>query len=1324
MINVISEKINPLINEINVNDNHHIVIFFDARLNESTIDDTTFIVEGSLSGTLSGERSAKNRIIIFNPDKNFQAGEKITVTLTSGITRSNGDFLENFSFEFIASTNGNNYFHVNNFQPGPGSLTIENPWNLVLGDLNGDNLLDIVTRNGNLGNIVLLNKTNSPATFENSQSLTNNNTIDLALGDLDRDGDLDLVVGNYANPNQIFRNNGDGTFANFQSLSMSQNTTKVALGDVDGDGDLDLFVASDDNLDRIWFNDGDGSFTNYSQISINNGTRDVVLGDVDGNGSLDLVVGNYNNYSQIFFNDGDGNFNVSGQINFQENTTSLALGDLDGDGDLDLVLGNYDSYNQVLFNNGEGYFSNTNVLYYSYYTTDINLGDVDGDGDLDIVAANYSYDGELEENSFAYNVIWFNDGDANFSEDTRLSTSKYSTEIVLGDLDGDRDLDFITNSENTSEQIWLNDLTYIDADILEVKPTENDIQATANTDIDITFSENIEGGESGSSLFVNGSFTGPISGTTSLNGKTLKFNSDENFQPGELVTVTLEENFTISGNTTLDEPHTFQFQVATAPAPGTFFDSGQSLGNLDGEKVALGDVDGDGDLDAIFANDDGYNTIFFNNGLAQFTDSSQRFGYGDENSSLALGDVDGDGDLDIVIGNFEYYTEVFLNNGSGTFVAGASFDSSVDWTTSVGLGDFDGDGDLDLVESDYYIGNLVWFNDGNGNFEESQSLTGEDSMYTNDIAIGDVDGDGDLDIVEGNDEEPNRILLNNGRGIFSDSGQRIGNNSTYSIALGDMDGDGDLDIVEGNDDEPTNIWLNDGNGNFNDRIVVGDEEVDTDDIVLGDLDGDGDLDIIEANHENYVADRIWFNNGNGDFSSSVVQTQSHPQGIALGDLDGDGDLDILEGSEYHTSRVWLNLANPPTVEYTENEAPVFVIPDTSYIAYDIDDVITEAKITIVNNYEASEDVLSIVGNLPSGMSSQFDNSQGVLTLSGSDSLEDYLNALSLVAYENTSEDPSDLIRTLDVAFNDDGDTISIVTRYVDVVPVNDAPEVDNFIPDMTIYEYSYWDDWFSVLYNPETTFSDIDDETLKFSTSRLPQGLSIDPDTGWIWGEVIQPGIFNVDVVAQDSHGAIARETFKLTVINLDYNEADTDAMYGTPYPDEFYAGSRNNSLFTYAERDTLYGEDGDDLLRAGAGNDYLDGGAGNDYLYGDETHDTLLGCDGDDLLRGGMGNDFLDGGTGNDVLYGDEGEDIFVLTSGNGSDIIYEYEQGVDRFGLTDGLTYQDLTISLNGIFTEIRFGSELLASLYRSSGLTGSDFIAVTSFDCFDGEEGGERG
>ena len=148
---------------------------------------------------------------------------------------------------------------------------------------------------------------------------------------------------------------------------------------------------------------------------------------------------------------------------------------------------------------------------------------------------------------------------------------------------------------------------------------------------------------------------------------------------------------------------------------GLFSDSGQSLDSWDSQDVALGDLDGDGDLDAFVVNalNQG-NTVWFNTGLASgiFTDSGQSLGFANS-YAVSLGDVDADGDLDALVANggvSERSDVVYINDGAGSFTVVRAFGDALE-AYGAALGDVDNDGDLDAVIADDNAALGLWLNE-------------------------------------------------------------------------------------------------------------------------------------------------------------------------------------------------------------------------------------------------------------------------------------------------------------------------------------------------------------------------------------------------------------------------------------------------------------------------------------------------------------------------------------------------------------------------------------------------------------------------------------
>jgi Ca2+-binding RTX toxin-like protein len=189
------------------------------------------------------------------------------------------------------------------------------------------------------------------------------------------------------------------------------------------------------------------------------------------------------------------------------------------------------------------------------------------------------------------------------------------------------------------------------------------------------------------------------------------------------------------------------------------------------------------------------------------------------------------------------------------------------------------------------------------------------------------------------------------------------------------------------------------------------------------------------------------------------------------------------------------------------------------------------------------------------------------------------------------------------------------------------------------------------------------------------------------------------------------------------YGQAGKDALDAGAGDDYLEGGDGDDSLLGGDDRDELLGNAGNDLLDGGKGIDLLDGGDGDDTLTGNQGDDSLTGNVGNDLLTGGTGNDVLDGGEGDntlsggagkDTLIGGSGKDTFVLVAGSGPDTISNFIVGSDRFGLTNGLTFEQLKIAqgagnnTSNTLIHLQGQDELLASLIgvQATNFTLADF------------------
>lgn len=240
----------------------------------------------------------------------------------------------------------------------------------------------------------------------------------ITAADYDNDGYYDLFIPDGIEA-KLFRNQGDGTFADVTAQAALAGLDGVGVGvfaDYDNDGAKDLFVSRTFKPNQLFRNQGDGTFadvTAQAGIGADNFTTVASWADYNNDGFLDLYVGRYldpkqhipttfyarnGERNQLYRNNGDGTFtNVTAEAGVGEVGLCLgtAFGDYNDDGYPDLFVANDFGRKTLYRNNRDGTFTDvtvqTGTLAYGAGMS-ATIGDYDNDGRLDLYVAHIRSD--------------------------------------------------------------------------------------------------------------------------------------------------------------------------------------------------------------------------------------------------------------------------------------------------------------------------------------------------------------------------------------------------------------------------------------------------------------------------------------------------------------------------------------------------------------------------------------------------------------------------------------------------------------------------------------------------------------------------------------------------------------------------------------------------------------------------------------------------------------------------------------------------------------------------------------------------------------------
>jgi hypothetical protein len=600
--------------------------------------------------------------LLGNGDGTFQA--PTTVALTGG-SLSNvvfADFNGDGRLDFAATSSSNRqnviYFGQTNGSYLAG-VPLTNPdlaydiCNNSAGDLNGDGQPELVSANcgsaGAAGSLtVYLNNGNGTGTFQTGiyyaaatesvdHTEANIGPQAVTIADVNGDGKNDIISSNYYGGDiTVLLGNGDGTL-NVPAVGYSTGgypKTSALVADFDGDGLVDIIVPDYKFSFAYLPGYGDGTFRAaldfFSPVpgGFSAGATTIAVGDLNGDGFPDLVVGNvgYNNPGggsgigiTVFLSNPDGSLKPGVNYGTGGSYQGVALADLDGDGHLDIAAVNQSNNGvQIFHGSGDGTFSNG--LFYSTGGTNaftIVAGDFNKDGHPDLAVAN--------SNSNNVSVL-MNDGTGHFQAAVTYSTGGANQAIAAADVNGDGILDLVVAEFNPGVIAVLlgnGDGTF------QLKPTSafgfnylanlslGDLDGDGKLDLVVAVEDGI---------------------TPSEGVAVAKGNGDGTFGAPVLYSTTLQ-------NITLNQP-----------IPG---------------DVKIADLNGDGKLDLVFTNSF-YGTVgvLYNTGAnafgaGMFYDPVE-YAAGSNAFALALVDINQDGALDVIAADNDYAGATVLLNASGT----------------------------------------------------------------------------------------------------------------------------------------------------------------------------------------------------------------------------------------------------------------------------------------------------------------------------------------------------------------------------------------------------------------------------------------------------------------------------------------------------------------------------------------------------------------------------------------------------------------------------------------------------------------------------------
>jgi hypothetical protein len=322
-----------------------------------------------------------------------------------------------------------------NFGTPRAFVTDQEPLTVAAGDLNGDNIPDLVAlnRDNNYADAVVLVGQGDGSFIGVEDVIVDPTPNAVIAGDIDNDGLADLIVAHSTGTLLVRRAQPSGGFAAPLTLQAAGVPVAIGCGDFNADGWLDIVALSTSNVSMfLGQRNGFPSIKNYAVV----GGVALAVGDWDRDGRPDLAVASQGDSSgaiNILLSKADGTLQSLAPILLSVNPLAIDWGDFNKDGKLDLAVVSNPAKVTIALGNGDGTFQPATDVSASIGGSDartLAVADFDGDGFDDIAVLLGPSDNKV--------VVLYGSGGMNFTAGSPLTFGTNNVwDLAARDINGD-----------------------------------------------------------------------------------------------------------------------------------------------------------------------------------------------------------------------------------------------------------------------------------------------------------------------------------------------------------------------------------------------------------------------------------------------------------------------------------------------------------------------------------------------------------------------------------------------------------------------------------------------------------------------------------------------------------------------------------------------------------------------------------------------------------------------------------------------------------------------------------------------------------------------